>query len=164
MVDDVAQDIVAAFYELKEFDRPQSEDAFNIWAFGIADPIRKARRYTNLKINSPGSADQSGRLDHDFRRDESIYDARVLSRSGSVMHYEYEPQFHALFCKQILEQIQKLPEDKRRFVMAYIDRGDLLDYARETGADLYVAMDELKKSKAMMTRIAEDMADERKLD
>lgn len=158
---DVAQDILLAFYELPEMDRPQSELDFEVWAYTTGKLFVHSKKYGSSRELSPSIEAIGGPESHNKGVGFET-DAMDLWNIGSVYHYEKPHQLIHLEAKEALAAICKLPDDQKRFVFAIIDGGNVVDYAQDNSVSLFDAMRDLQSARAIMCRLSEDLADEKK--
>lgn len=147
------QDIIVAFYELAEEGRPKNEDEFVIWAYRLGSQYLQQRRYGSHKEMPLPT----------FRYKDSDDEIEAEFQSSEVgWHHQRPTQFLYLLAMDLLRSVARLPEDMQRTVYRLIDSGDVTEYAKDHGVNLFEAMKELKHSRDVMRRILEDDADEKK--
>lgn len=156
IIEDAAQELAAEFFALPDFEKPKTENEFQIWAFREARNFimrrRSAERYETCDEYTDQFGDTQYKADTVFSQVGLFY---ARSKPDQLIHMEF---------LDAIKKIETLGERDRKLVYSVVDAGDVVGYAKDNDVSLFDAMDALAHCRVVMNRIADDLADEKKFE
>lgn len=153
-----------AYWELRPDDRPNTQNAFEVWAYKAAKAFCHHIKYGNSKDQSMAAVITAGPTAQ-FNRGigyEGDLDESGVMRNFSFLRHNQPMQMLHLEAMDALKMIFSLGAEDQRFVISIVEGGDVVGLAADNNISLFEAMARLKKCRQIMNRIADDLADEKK--
>lgn len=152
MIEDASQEVAVEFFELSDFERPKTENEFEVWAFQRARTLLARLRAVSWYETCDELIGADG-LTY-LRSDIEASDRFTFSiRPHQLIHMEF---------LDAIRKIDAMGEEDRRLIYSVLKAGDVVGYSEDNGVSLFDAMDRLVHCRLVMNRIADDEADEKK--
>jgi hypothetical protein len=164
---DAASAILEHYYSVSEYERPQTDKQFEIFALTIARQQRDQETNHNRKHYHAKWSPERGGLagtgtQVDFASGNLDY---IVQRAGSPLKRSVAPtQEWTTYAKQILFYISRLPDEDQQTILKLARAGDIIGFAEDNNISIFDALKGQRRLRAIVRRIAEDLGDERLFD
>lgn len=159
--DDVAGEVCAAYFAMREDEMPKSVHELERWCVSAA---ARCRTMLLRSVRREVSVDETAyRIDRYRVGEMASYLLEQAAAERPDLARTNKPH-QLLRCEVMdaLKMIDALPADQRSFVMRVVTSETIEGYSKDHDVSLFQAMKDLKSARALMIRLAEDAADERK--
>lgn len=155
--DEVVSQIVTRYYELNEFDRPQTEDEYRKFAYWMTRKVI-AQQCGVQFTEQMDTLDRAvtGKNERDDKDDNIRW-----NQISWLKQVEMPDQERAVMVTQALDIASKYPGDLRRVAMKMMDGANIVEVSEECGMTMIEAMRAEKALVALARWLAEDDRNEK---
>ena len=163
LVEDLAQDVLASYYSKNDWDRPDTQQKFEVWAVETCLSLL-AEVYKTYKREVPSETWGEPNSKADDGSGEMLYSRADIAAAKTHYIYAHNKPMQLIRCdfNDALKMIAMLPKESQKLIWDVFECENVLGYAKDRGVGLGEAMARLKQARAIMNRLADDLADEKK--
>lgn len=156
IADDAAQDVLVLFFSMEDYARPQTEQEFEVFAYEQARRMLQKENVIARREKAVGDFKKPN-----MKRVHEIDDDYIFDRIYAVGHRVYPQQENILYFLDILRYLDKLPGNYKNAVLRLAKSETIVGFSQDYNISLFDAMAEQRRLRAIVRRIAEDVADDK---